>query len=185
MPRFAASNRPTGLSRGSGKRTSLVAKQLAFQETGRNGRAVHRDESLVAARAGIVNRSRDDFLAGAGFAEQEHGAVDRRDHRDRVEYSSERRAGSDQLHGHARPHTSTAAVASAHSAFTARSIRSISSAASNGFTMNAIAPPPSACCSRVVVVVSSDENHRQHRPLFPDAPLQFEPVHAWQPNVQR
>ena len=52
-----------------------MAEQLAFDQLFRNRRAVHFDERLRRARAGRVNRVRDQFLAGAAFAEDQHAAV--------------------------------------------------------------------------------------------------------------
>ncbi len=59
----------------AGQAALAVAEQLAFDEFFGNGGAVHFDERLGGARAGGVNRVRDQFLAGAAFAENQHAAV--------------------------------------------------------------------------------------------------------------
>ena len=56
----------------AGERAGLVAEQFAFQQFRRNRRGVERDERLVRARRFAVERARDQFLAGAGFAGDEH-----------------------------------------------------------------------------------------------------------------
>ena len=48
----------------TGKGALLVAEQLAFDERFGQRRAVDRDERHAPARAEVVNRARDEFLAG-------------------------------------------------------------------------------------------------------------------------
>ena len=55
-----------------------MPEQLAFDEPGGQGRAVHLDERLVPAPAVRVDGPREQFLAGAGLAIDEHGGVGRR-----------------------------------------------------------------------------------------------------------
>ena len=62
----------------AGESAAFVAKQFRFQKAGRNGSAIDFDESALAARAQIVNGAGDEFLAGAGFAEDQHGGARRR-----------------------------------------------------------------------------------------------------------
>ena len=57
----------------AGEGAAFVAEQFAFQQGFRNGRAVDGDERLRGALAVLVNRARDQFLAGAGFAANQHG----------------------------------------------------------------------------------------------------------------
>ena len=57
----------------AGEGAALVAEKLGFEQAGGNGGAVDPDESAFAARAEIVNGAGDDFLAGAGFAEDQDG----------------------------------------------------------------------------------------------------------------
>ena len=64
---------------GAGERAFAMAEQLAFDERLGQGAAVDRDERLVGPRALVVNGAGDQFLAGAGFAEDQHGRVRRRD----------------------------------------------------------------------------------------------------------
>ena len=50
----------------AGERTTLVAEQLAFDQRRWQGGAVHANERPAATRAAVVNRPREEFLAGAG-----------------------------------------------------------------------------------------------------------------------
>ena len=65
--------------RRSGERAFLVAEQLRFDEIGRHGGAVHGHERFVTPRAPLVNRARDELLAGAGLAEDADARLARRD----------------------------------------------------------------------------------------------------------
>ena len=57
---------------GAGKCALLVAEEFGFQQLLRNGRAVDGDESLVASRAQGVQCARQQFLAGAALAQDQH-----------------------------------------------------------------------------------------------------------------
>src|SRR6202044_3746125 len=61
---FEAAN---GASGGAGEGALLVTEQLAFDEIPWNGGHVDGDEWPALALAIVVQRSRDEFLAGAGF----------------------------------------------------------------------------------------------------------------------
>ena len=63
---------------GAGKRAAHVAEQLGLEQRLGNRAAVERDEPLRAPRAVVMNRARDDFLAGAGFAGDQDRARRRR-----------------------------------------------------------------------------------------------------------
>ncbi len=52
-----------------------MSEKLAFEKTCGHGRAVHLDEIPAAARAELVNRSRDDFLACPGLAGDQDGGI--------------------------------------------------------------------------------------------------------------
>jgi hypothetical protein len=66
--------------RGAGIREGalLPAEQLALDERGRQGRAIHADERRSATAAGVMQQAGGDALARAGLAEQEHGGRGRR-----------------------------------------------------------------------------------------------------------
>ena len=66
----------------TGEAAALMAEKLAFHELGGNGPAVDRHEGTVAARAGLVDELRHQFLAGAGFAGYVHRRLAARDARD-------------------------------------------------------------------------------------------------------
>ena len=57
---------------GAGERAGLVAKQLALQQFVRNRRAVHLHERLVVAAGLRIDHARNNFLAGATLAANQH-----------------------------------------------------------------------------------------------------------------
>ena len=61
-----------------GKSALLVPEKFAFEEPGRNSGAVHFHERPLVTRAEIVDGARDQFLAGAGFTENENRRIRRR-----------------------------------------------------------------------------------------------------------
>ena len=67
------------LDRSAGKGPFGVAEKFAFKERGGQGRTVDLHEVLFVALAGAVNMLRQMRLAGAGFAQQEHGNIQLRD----------------------------------------------------------------------------------------------------------
>ena len=54
---------------GAGEGALFVAEQLGFDQLAGHGGAVQRDEGLLAPRAAVVQGARDQFLAGAGLAQ--------------------------------------------------------------------------------------------------------------------
>ena len=66
---------------GAGERAAHVAEQLALDQLFGNRRAVDLDERRRPAPAQRVDRARDELLAGAVLAVDEHAAVGRRRHR--------------------------------------------------------------------------------------------------------
>ena len=62
---------------GAGERALHVAEELGFGESFRYRGRVERDEALIAPRAVVMNRPRDEFLARAGLPLNQHGAVHR------------------------------------------------------------------------------------------------------------
>ena len=97
VPLCASSKRPTRDCDGAGERALDVAEELGLGEPLGNGRRVERDELLIAPRAVVVNRPRDQLLAGAGLALDQHGAVHRRDELERREDLLHRRALPDDV----------------------------------------------------------------------------------------
>jgi hypothetical protein len=57
------------------KGSAFVSEELAFEEAGRHRRAVHLNQISVSAGAELVNRSRDDLLAGAGLSGYQNGCT--------------------------------------------------------------------------------------------------------------
>ena len=55
----------------AGERAAFVPEEFALQQRVRDGRAIDGDERLVRPVAVLVNRPRDQFLAGAGRAADE------------------------------------------------------------------------------------------------------------------
>ncbi|MNZ11188.1 hypothetical protein D3C78_280510 [compost metagenome] len=60
---------------GTGEGALLMAEELAFQQFRRDGAAVDRHERRFAALGMVVQVARHHFLAGAGFAEDQHAGV--------------------------------------------------------------------------------------------------------------
>ncbi len=52
-----------------------MAEELAFEQLPGYGRAVHLDQRSVGAWARVVDRRRDELLADAALAEDEHARV--------------------------------------------------------------------------------------------------------------
>jgi hypothetical protein len=77
---------------GPGERASLVAKKLAFQQIERNGSAIQFNEWASAPHAQIVNRARDQLLAGACFSLDKNRGVRMRGAFDLFEYRFQGRA---------------------------------------------------------------------------------------------
>ncbi len=69
---------------GVGEGAPLVTEELGFEQRPRNGRRRHRDERPPRAPAVMVDRARDQLLAGARLAAQQHGHVAGRDAPDRL-----------------------------------------------------------------------------------------------------
>ena len=85
VPWCANSNRPTFCADGAREGALLVAEQFALQQPRGDGRAVELDEGALAARAQVVKRTGDEFLAGAGFATNEHRGIGGGDRLDLLE----------------------------------------------------------------------------------------------------
>src|SRR5271166_5482850 len=82
---------------GSGERALLVAKKLAFQQIQWNGGAVQPHERTSAPRTNVVNRVRDELLAGARFSLDQHSRTGGRDPFDLFEHGFQSRAVADDL----------------------------------------------------------------------------------------
>src|SRR5439155_21622808 len=65
-------------SDGAGEGTALVAEQLGLEETLRDGGAIHGDQGAALARARAMNRLRQQLLARAALALDQHREVRRR-----------------------------------------------------------------------------------------------------------
>src|SRR5436305_601338 len=85
------------LTDGPCERSLLVAEEFAFQQTRRDRRAIQFNEGPVAARAEIVQGPRDQFLARARLAPDEHGRIGRRDRLDLSQDPPQRHALADDL----------------------------------------------------------------------------------------
>ena len=77
---------------GAGERPFLVPEELRFDQLLGNRRAVHLDEPLAAAQAVAMDRARDQLLAGAALALQQHGRVGRRRALDGIPDLAQRRS---------------------------------------------------------------------------------------------
>ena len=63
---------------GAGERAFFAAEQLALDQRGRDGAAVDAHHGTAAPRAPLVDLRREQLLAGAGLAEEQHRRVGRR-----------------------------------------------------------------------------------------------------------
>ena len=82
---------------GAGERALHVAEQLRFRQPLGNRGGVEGNEPLVGARAVMVNGPRDELLAGARFALDQHGAVHRGDQLERREQLLHRAVAADDV----------------------------------------------------------------------------------------
>lgn len=60
---------------GSRETARTVTEEFAFEQFPREGRAVDRHESAFSPWPGVVNSLREDFLAGPGFAGEQHRSI--------------------------------------------------------------------------------------------------------------
>ena len=81
----------------AGERAALVAEQLRLEELLGERSAVDGDERTGAARAEIVDRARDQLLAGARLAGDQHGGVALGGALDHAEHALHRLGAPDQL----------------------------------------------------------------------------------------
>ena len=97
VPPSASSKRPFLPLFGAGERPFLVAEELGLdQALGKRG-AADLDERLLGAQRVVVNRVRDELLAGARFAAHEHRRVRRRHLRHLLVHLPDRSAGPDDV----------------------------------------------------------------------------------------
>ena len=74
-----------------------MPEQLRFEQLLGDRAAVHRDEPALDAAAVVVDRARDQLLAGAALARDQHRAVGARDLRHDVEHAAQRAAVADDV----------------------------------------------------------------------------------------
>ena len=82
---------------GAGERALFVSEQLALDQRRRQRRAVDAHERAGMPAAAIVQRAREQFLAGAGRPEQQHAGVGRRHLRQPRQRQAQRRALADDV----------------------------------------------------------------------------------------
>ena len=80
---------------GAGERTFDVAEEFALEQLLRNGRAVDFDQRPFGTRTACVNRVRDQLLADARFALQQHSRRGIRDRFDPLQHAPQCRARAD------------------------------------------------------------------------------------------
>ena len=81
----------------AGERALLVAEELGLEQRLGQRRAVDRHERPGGARAVAVHGARDELLAGAALAADQHGRVALRDARDAIEDGAHRLAAADHV----------------------------------------------------------------------------------------
>ena len=110
----------------AGEGAGLVAEQFAFQQLRRDCRGVQRHERLVRARRFAVQRARDQFLAGAGLAGDQHVERRLRHAADAAEQGLHRRGFADQQRiGRIRPRRGLAAARDSPIAFVRIGVRKL------------------------------------------------------------
>src|SRR5262249_24795471 len=82
---------------GAGEGALLVTEQLTLQQTGGDGRAVELDERASLPRAQFVQGPRDQFLARARFAANEHRGAGAGNRLDSLEHPTQDGALTDDL----------------------------------------------------------------------------------------
>ncbi len=85
------------LVRCAGEGALRVTEELALEERFGDRAAVHRDEGFLRARAGIVHEARDELLAGAALAGEQHSAGVARHFASDVERGAHRGAAAHDL----------------------------------------------------------------------------------------
>ena len=90
-------DQPCVLTSGAGEGAANVAEELGFEQGLGDGTAVDGDEGCGGARAGAVDCARQQFLAGAAVAADEHARVRRGDESGLVEQGVHARAVADQV----------------------------------------------------------------------------------------
>ncbi len=63
--------------RGAGERAFFKTEKLAFQQRSGNSRAVHFYKRAIAPRRAVVNEARQNFFAGAAFAQNQYRNIQR------------------------------------------------------------------------------------------------------------
>ena len=79
-----------------------MSEEFALEKLFRNRGAIHANERLVFARTATMDFARDQFLAGAGFALNQHGSIRRRDKIDLADDLAQRSALTNQIAERAR-----------------------------------------------------------------------------------
>ncbi len=91
VPPSASSISPALRPGGAGVGGALVAEELVLDQLRRDGAAVDRHERLLVAAREVVDRAREELLAGAGLARDQHVGVAARDERQLLDRGDEAR----------------------------------------------------------------------------------------------
>ena len=140
MPPSACSKRPTERAAGAGEGALLVAEQFAFDQVARDRGHVDGDERAAFALAVIVQRARDEFLAGARFAGDHHRQVGLHQPGERTEDVLHRRRAADERHRLGRLRCVVRLLAPRFGSASARPTMATSSFRSKGFGRYSYAP---------------------------------------------
>ena len=97
VPPFGQLEPPLLARLGAGERALLVAEQLRLDQAVGQRRAAHLDERLLRAQRAVVDRVRDQLLAGARLAADQRGRVGAGDLGDLLEDLPHRTAAADQV----------------------------------------------------------------------------------------
>ena len=94
---FGLADQPRLIGRSASERAAFVAEDLAFHQVLWKRAAIDRNEWPVRARTQIMNGAREDFLAGAGLAGDQHRRVAPRESRYAPDFFEKRGALADDL----------------------------------------------------------------------------------------
>ena len=89
-PAYAVTN-------GSGERAAHVAKKFAFKQIARNRSAIDFDQGASRALAAFVNGARNQFFAGAGFAQNQHVGFTLGNQRNLIQHFFQRQTFADNV----------------------------------------------------------------------------------------
>ena len=172
---------------GAGEGAGLVAEQLAFHHRLGQRAGVDGHERAVAARGKVVQRARHHFLAGAGFAEDQHVGGGGRQGSDLLAQALHDRRAAEQ------PHVQLLAVGQrqAQAAVVQHQAAQVQGAAhaveqmlaGEGFFQEVVGAGTHGLHGQRHIAVAGDQQHRQLRVALLDLRQQLQAIQAGHADV--